>query len=206
MRLRGSYWGEQVGGGVTAYWWVSQNKTYQHERDGQFLWAPQLNAAGRPQHHWTSMTDVQPGDVIFSAVKQKIVAVSVANSAAYDAPRPSGFEGELWEANGWRVDLRFQELDQPIRISDILNELKPKLPSSRSPLTVNGTGVQGYLFALLLLAGQFLLGSVDQLAGENLSLTSEEEIAAGIKTLSLPATERVPDAASLSIFGVCTKS
>jgi hypothetical protein len=52
------------------------------------------------------MTEVQPGDVIFSAVKQKIVAVSVANSAAYDAPRPSGFEGELWEANGWRVDLR----------------------------------------------------------------------------------------------------
>ena len=173
-----------------AYWWVSQNKTYQHERDGRFLWAPQLNTAGRPQHHWTSMTEVQPGDVIFSAVKQKIVAVSVANSAAYDAPRPSGFEGELWEANGWRVDLRFQELDQPVRISDILNELKPKLPSARSPLTVKGTGVQGYLFALPPLAGQFLLASVDQLAGENLSLTSEEEIAAGIKTLSLPATEK----------------
>ena len=57
---------------------------------------------------------------MFSAVKQKIVAVSVANSAAYDAPRPSGFEGELWEANGWRVDLRFQELDQPVKIADIL--------------------------------------------------------------------------------------
>ena len=173
-----------------AYWWVSQNKTYQHERDGQFLWAPQLNTAGRPQHHWTSMTEVQPGDVVFSAVKQKIVAVSVANSSAYDAPRPSGFEGGLWEANGWRVDLRFQELDQPIRIADILGDLKPKLPPVRSPLTVKGTGVQGYLFALPPQAGQFLLASVDQVAGENLSLTSEEEIAAGIKTLSLPATEK----------------
>jgi putative restriction endonuclease len=174
-----------------AYWWVSQNKTYLHERDGEFLWAPQLDAAGRPQHHWTSMTGVQPGDVIFSAVKQKIVAVSIANSAAYDAPRPSDFAGELWEANGWRVDLRFQELEEPIQIADILVGLKPKLPSVRSPLTVNGTGVQGYLFALPPLAGQFLLASVDQLAGENLSLTSGEEIIAGIKTLSLPATEKL---------------
>ena len=173
-----------------AYWWVSQNKTYQHERDGQFLWAPKLDKAGRPQHHWTSMTIVQPGDVIFSAVKQKIVAVSIANSAAYNAPQPTTFEGGLWEANGWPVDLRFQELDQPVNIANILNDLKPKLPSVRSPLTVNGTGVQGYLFALPPLAGQFLLATVDRLAGANLSLTSEEEISQGIRTLNLPVTEK----------------
>ena len=173
-----------------AYWWVSQNKTYQHERDGQFLWEPQLDKAGRPQHHWTSMAEVQPGDVIFSAVKKQIVAVSIANSAAYDAPKPSAFKSDLWETNGWRVDLRFQELDQSVKIVDILDGLQPKLPSVHSPLTVKGKGVQGYLFALPPLAGQFLMGSVDQLASENLSLTSEEEIAAGIRTLTLPATEK----------------
>jgi putative restriction endonuclease len=173
-----------------AYWWVSQNKTYIHERDGEFLWAPKLDTAGRSQHHWTSMTEIQPGDVVFSAVKQKIVAVSVANSAAYDAPRPSGFKDELWEANGWKVDLRFQELDHPVKIADMLTELQPKLPLSRSPLTVKGTGVQGYLFALPPLAGQFILASVDHLAGINTSPTSDEEIAAGIKILNLPETQK----------------
>ena len=136
------------------------------------------------------MTEVQPGDVIFSVVKKKIVAVSIANSAAYDASRPPGFEGDLWETNGWRVDLRFQELDQPVKVADILDGLKPKLPSTRSPLTVSGTGVQGYLFALPPLAGQFILSSIDRFAGDSMSLTSEEEIAAGIKTLNLPATQK----------------
>jgi hypothetical protein len=77
----------------------------------------------------------------------------------------STFEGE---ENGWHVELRFQELDQPVKITGIIDDLKSKLLSVRSPLTMKGTGVQGYLFALLLLAGQFLMASVDHLAGENL--------------------------------------
>jgi hypothetical protein len=28
-----------------AYWWVLQNKTYRHERDGQYLWAPNADKA-----------------------------------------------------------------------------------------------------------------------------------------------------------------
>jgi hypothetical protein len=173
-----------------AYWWVSQNKTYQHERDGEFLWAPKLDAGGRSQHHWTSMTEVRSGDIVFSAVKKQIVAVSVASTAAYDAPRPTGFEDGLWKTNGWKVDLHFQELDQPLMVEDILDGLQPKLPLTRSPLTVKGTGVQGYLFALPPLAGQFILASVDHLADEHLSLNSDEEIAASIRTINLPATQK----------------
>ena len=70
-----------------AYWWVSQNKTYQHEREGQYLWAPKLDKGGKPQHHWTSITEVKPGDVIFSAVQKQIVAVSLAKNNARDASR-----------------------------------------------------------------------------------------------------------------------
>ena len=51
------------------------------------------------------MTEVEPGDVIFSAVRQIIVAVSVAKTNALDASRPSGFKDDLWEQDGWMVNL-----------------------------------------------------------------------------------------------------
>ena len=75
-----------------AYWWVSQNKTYRHERDGGFLWAPNQTEAGLARFHWETMNEVRPGDVIFSYVGSKIVAVSVAKTAAYERPRP----GRTW--------------------------------------------------------------------------------------------------------------
>jgi len=49
-----------------AYWWVSQNQTYRHERDGEYLWAPNIDGGGRKPFHWASMNDVKQGDIIFS--------------------------------------------------------------------------------------------------------------------------------------------
>ena len=51
-----------------AYWLVSQNQTYRHERDGGFLWAPKRTEAGLTPLHWASMNDVGPGDLILSYV------------------------------------------------------------------------------------------------------------------------------------------
>ncbi len=47
------------------------------------------------------MTEVEPGDVIFSAVQKQIVAVSLAKNNAQDASRPSGFKDNLWDQDGW---------------------------------------------------------------------------------------------------------
>ena len=46
------------------------------------------------------MNAVQPGDVIFSYVGGKVVAVAVAKTAAYDRPRPGGMGEDLWEDAG----------------------------------------------------------------------------------------------------------
>jgi len=174
-----------------AYWWVSQNKTYQHERDGQYLWAPKRDKGGNPQHHWTSMTEVEPGDVVFSAVRQKIVAVSVARTSAQDAVRPSGFNDGLWEQDGWMVNLDFQELEFPVAIESVVSDLQPLLPSTKSPLTKGGTGVQGYLFHVPPEAGSFLLSQIDEVAAAHLVDTSGQKINAGIKKLDIPETEKV---------------
>lgn len=147
-----------------AYWWVSQNKTYKHERDGGYLWAPRTDKAGHTPYHWETMKEVRAGDVIFSYVGQGIVAVSVARSeAAASAERPGEFDkGDIWNQNGLRIDADYSELRTPIPLSEILDSLQPLLPAVHSPLTRGGTGSQGYLFRLPPRAGKFIETCVEQ--------------------------------------------
>jgi hypothetical protein len=141
-----------------AYWWVSQNKTFDEEREGDYLWAPQRNKDGRSQHHWLAMEQVRAGDVILSFVNQAIAAVSVAKGGAYASDRPfSSKEGAVWEKDGWRVDAKYELLKPPIPIPPIASELRKLLPSKYSPLTREGTGVQGYLFRLPDAAANLIL-------------------------------------------------
>ena len=98
-----------------AFWWVSQNKTFAEESDGDYLWAPQRNKDGRTRHHWAAMEQVRAGDVILSFVNQTIAAVSVAKGSAYASDRPfTSKEGAVWEKKGWRVDAEYENLTPPI--------------------------------------------------------------------------------------------
>ena len=174
-----------------AYFWVNQNKTYRHERDGQFLWAPKLDEGGNSQHHWTTMTEVQPGDVIFSYVNQTIKAVSTAKTSASDAQQPASFTGKIWDDDGWRVDVQFEELSRPLVISDIIEELRPTLPSKYSPLNRNDGGNQGYLFPLPPAAGHILLSILDRQALETDEPDAEADLSSAIRKLDLPETQRL---------------
>lgn len=133
-----------------AYWWVSQNQTYKHERAGEYLWAPNADSTGQTPHHWATMKQVQPGDVIFSYVNQKIPAISVAKSAAVPSSRPEEFpDQELWKQEGVRVDVEFRDLKPALKVPEIVSQLQPLLPPTYSPLTKKGakkgTGVQGII-------------------------------------------------------------
>src|SRR5688572_18698302 len=107
-----------------AYWWVSQNQTYDEEHGGGYLWAPRRDANGLTPHHWRTMPEVAAGDVIFSYVGQSINAVAVANSAAYAAPRPFQSErGQEWELDGWRIDVAYDFIDPPLPVPPIAERL-----------------------------------------------------------------------------------
>ena len=100
-----------------AYWWVSQNRTFPHERAGGYLWAPKTDRGGGVRHHWETMMAVRPGDIIFSYVGQQIVAVSTASAQAYESPRPAGFRSTVsWEKAGRRIDVQVQSSCQLPRI------------------------------------------------------------------------------------------
>lgn len=151
-----------------AYWWVSQNRTYAHERDGGFLWAPTADKAGNVPHHWATMREVKPGDLIFSYVGAEIKALAIAVGDPHPSDRPPSFEDSIsWEKKGIRIDVRYEDLKTPIPISALRDGLVPLLSERYSPLTRGGSGNQGYLFALSPEAGRLLLDRIDaDLPGE----------------------------------------
>lgn len=142
------------------FWWVNQNKTYRHEVPGGYLWSPKTKANGTRNPFYEFMREVSPGDTIFSFCDTVIKAVGIAQSHAYEAPKPLEFGavGAYWDLVGWRVDVRFSKLIEPIKPANHINLLRPYLAEKYAPLRSNGHGQQStYLTELSASLGNLLI-------------------------------------------------
>jgi putative restriction endonuclease len=126
------------------YWWVNQNQTFRQEIEGGYLWSPKRNANGARNPFYESMREVSPGDLIFSFVDTRIVALGIAKSYCWECPKPTEFGsvGQNWENIGWRVTVEFSRLVRKIRPKDHMAALRAVLPDRYSPLQPNGNGIQ----------------------------------------------------------------
>lgn len=126
------------------YWWVNQNQTYRHEIDGGYLWSPKRRKDGHRNPFYEFMREVSPGDLIYSFADTWVRAFGIAQSNAYEAPKPAEFgtAGRSWSDIGWRVDVRFHKVAKGFRPADWIDRLRPLLPGRYSPLLPNGNGVQ----------------------------------------------------------------
>ena len=126
------------------YWWVNQNQTYRQEIAGGYLWSPKRNANGARNPFYEFMREVTPGDLVFSFVDTRIVALGTVSSYCYESPKPAEFGGVglNWEAIGWRVRVNFVSLQRKIRPKDHIDVLRGLLPSRYSPLQESGNGSQ----------------------------------------------------------------
>jgi putative restriction endonuclease len=126
------------------YWWVNQNQTFRQEIVGGYLWSPKRNANGGRNPFYESMREVSPGDIIFSFVDTRIVAIGIAKSYCWECPKPAEFGsvGQNWENVGWRVNVSFTRLLNEIRPKDHMGVLRAVLPNRYSPLQPNGNGIQ----------------------------------------------------------------
>jgi hypothetical protein len=68
------------------------------------------------------MLQVEPGDVIFSYVNQRIVAVSIAKSKPEEADQPD-FDRRLWQTSGWRVSVAYALLSEPLAVKPMAANL-----------------------------------------------------------------------------------
>ena len=144
-----------------AYWWVSQNKTYKEERQGGYLWAPLFDKGGHTPHHWRTVSQLQPGDIVFSYRSRKIPAFAVVSSAPFEADAPTDFQRKGdWSREGLSVNATYEDVSSPLAVPAISDQLMKLLPSKYSPLNEKGGGNQGYLFELPGVAGKFLLDTI----------------------------------------------
>lgn len=168
------------------YWWVNQNQTFRHELEGGYLWSPKRNKNGALNPFYEFMKEVAPGDLIFSFADTRIPAIGIVLSNAYEAPKPMEFGqiGAYWNLIGWRVDVRFVRLKEPIRPVEHIDRLRPYLPTKYSPLQPNGNGLQSVYLTRVgpLLAGQLidLIGAEARAITQNWS--AEDSITSAVLT------------------------
>src|SRR6185312_569083 len=147
------------------YWWVNQNQTYRHEIEGGYLWSPKRNANGARNPFYEAMREVAPGDLIFSFVDTRILALGIAQSYCWESPKPQEFgsAGQNWEDIGWRVKVKFTDLLHKLRPKDHIELLRSTLPPKYSPLQLNGNGLQSvYLTEVPPLLAELLVGLIGQ--------------------------------------------
>jgi hypothetical protein len=145
------------------YWWVNQNQTYRHEVSGGYLWSPKRNANGARNPFYESMRELAPGDLIFSFMDTRILAVGIAQSYCWESPKPLEFgtAGQNWENIGWKVKVSFVELANKVRPKDHIGLLRPLLPKRYSPLQPNGNGLQSvYLTQVPTALAEVLVGLI----------------------------------------------
>lgn len=162
------------------YWWVNQNQTFRHEVQGGYLWSPKRNANGARNPFYESMREVAPGDLVFSFMDTRILAIGVAQSYCWESPKPLEFgtAGPNWENIGWKVKVSFTELSNRVRPKDHIDVLRPLLPERYSPLQPNGNGLQSvYLTEVPVALAEVLVGLIGQ------EVTPISAMAAGVKPM-----------------------
>ncbi|PFJ96342.1 HNH endonuclease [Priestia megaterium] len=129
------------------YFFVFQNKSYNEERKGGYLWAPQKNKNGQTFHHWTDMKLIKKEDIIFNSYDGKLVSVLTAQENCKEHERPTGLEQlDLWEKDGWLVNAEYFDLEHPITYKNYMKDILELQDNKYAPFNKSGRGNTGYLF------------------------------------------------------------
>jgi hypothetical protein len=97
------------------------------------------------------MREVSPGDIVFSFVDTRIVAIGIAQSYCWESPKPQEFgtTGANWENIGWKVRVTFNELLHRVRPKDHMTVLLDLMPAdmarSRCPVTLRRLSMQVFV-------------------------------------------------------------
>lgn len=181
------------------YWWVNQNKTYEEETRGNFMWSPKANKGDRRNPFYDTMTQVSPGDIVFSSFGTRIRSIGVVTGAAQTAPQPDFRSAGLnWSKVGWFVPVYYCAIQGPIRPQDHIEDLRPFLPKKYSPIQDSGRGQQAYLLpvpdalasALIALMGQSYFDALAAVTGFPSAADGEEASVPDEDVADSPPTEK----------------
>lgn len=155
------------------WWWVNQGQTFDQERQGGYIWAPQRAKNGQQIFHHQNVSKVRRDDVILHYVDGSIVSISVALKDAAVSPKPAELPSELWATEGYIVPVKYFDLEPAVKRDSIPVELR-KLSSreAKSPFNKDGQVNQGYLFSLSEEFVKDIISQFPQLVPPNMELVN----------------------------------
>ncbi|MYL48295.1 HNH endonuclease [Halobacillus litoralis] len=158
------------------YFLVFQNKSYNEERKGGFLWAPQRNHLGQTFHHWTDMRNIKKGDIIFSSYGGQMLSVLVAKEDCIEHEKPVDLDGlDLWEKDGFMVNAEYIDLSVPIVYKDYMNSILALQGEKYAPFNKVGRGNTGYVFRVSTELANFLFEIIEQRNGYSIDIFKSDE-------------------------------
>lgn len=166
-----------------AVYYVFQGETYNEERTGGYVWAPQKNKSGVINVGYTNMTDIHKGDYILHNFNGKFVSISVAKDDCYESNQPHELsEADTsveWNDEGYRVDTDYCDLEVPVVVKNYKQWLADNYIEG-SAFTRIGTGKQQYMCHLADEHAIFLLNKAINLQKDEVVLARLKHIFAEI--------------------------
>lgn len=167
-----------------AYWWVNQGRTFQLESDGGFFWAP--IPVERQNKNWSAVSQLEPGDVVFSHVRREIRAISTVTSRAVERRQPHQPSSErAWLRTGYYVRAKYVHLDKRVSVAANKDILEPLMPDHLAPMNSAWNADQGYMYSIPPELGQAILRLADMSLND-----SVEYLVTAIQNSSLASTEK----------------
>ncbi|MCX7950921.1 MAG: hypothetical protein N2594_03110 [Clostridiales bacterium] len=158
------------------YFIVFQNKTFEQESKGGFLWAPRSNKEGRRFFHWDNMKEIKKGDLIFHSYRGKIAAISIAKTNCKEEDKPDALQNQIiWEKEGYYAETEYILLDKTILTSQHLDKINELQPKGYSPFNNRG-GNTGYLFVSNEELSKYLLDEIIKVQTDRNIIDKLEEI------------------------------
>lgn len=139
---------------VKRYFLVYQNNDYYEEKERGYIWARQSTDSGRIIFHWNNLSKIRKDDIVFSVVDRKIVSLNIA--------RDNNFTYKLDGLDGYRVDLEYNELENPIDVDKYMDDILELSPDKYAPFNIMGRSNSGYLFDIGNKLGEYLLKIVKE--------------------------------------------
>lgn len=130
--------------GTINVWWVNQNRSFNEESRGGYIWAPDANVSGGTVPHYDSLLDVRIGDFIVHFAGGHIRAVSVVATRSQPAVCPRPGDRSYGGRSGRLVKTHYHALPEAIPLEAARNV--NILPLRLRPFNSAGGVNEGYLF------------------------------------------------------------
>ncbi len=123
-------------------WWVNQGATYDEERAGGYVWAPQTNKAGHEVGHHIAVKDLRVGQKIVHYAAGQIRAIGTVAQPPQTQPKPKEL-GTAWGDTGYLCRVLYRDVSPAIGKDDV-----PNRTPAVGPFDINGNVKQAYLIKI----------------------------------------------------------